>query len=72
MTRTSIRKSLQRSSAGAEFVNREQISRCMGWGNDRVNEVVKGLDYIRKNRTRQYDEDEVAARIFEQVERRTS
>lgn len=68
MTKTSIRKALQRAAGGAEFVNREQIKDCMGWGNDRVNETVKGLGFIRQSRIRQYDIDEVAARIYEQVE----
>lgn len=68
MTKTSIRKALQRAAGGAEFINRQQIKSCMNWGNDRVNEAVKPLCFIRQGRTRQYDVDEVAARIFEQVE----
>lgn len=68
MTKTSIRKALQRAAGGAEFINRQQIKSCMNWGNDRVNEAVKPLGFIRQGRTRQYDVDEVAARIFEQVE----
>lgn len=68
MTKTSIRKALQRAAGGAEFINRQQIKSCMNWGNDRVNEAVKPLGFIRQGRTRQYDVDEVAARIYEQVE----
>ena len=68
MNKTSIKKALMRSAAGAEFVNRGHIKRCMGWGNDRTGQTVKGLDYIVLGRTRQYDVDEVAARIYEQVE----
>ena len=68
MTKTSIRKALQRSAGGAEFVNRQQIKSCMNWGNDRANEIVKTLDFIRRGRTRQYDVNEVAAKIYEQVE----
>jgi len=40
----------------------------MGWGSERTNEVVKGLDFIRRGRTRQYAADEVAAKIYEQTE----
>lgn len=68
MTKTSIRKALQRTAGGAEFVNRQHIKSCMGWGNERTNEVVKGLDFIRRGRTRQYAAEEVAARIYEQTE----
>ena len=68
MTKTSIRKALQRSAGGAEFVNIQQIKRCMGWGNDRTYETVKGLGFIRLGRTRQYDVDEVAAKIYQQME----
>lgn len=68
MTKTSIRKALSRSAGGAEFINRQQIKTCMGWGNDRVNETVKSLAFIRLGRTRQYDVDEVAAKIYEQME----
>ena len=68
MTKTSIKQKLQTTVKGAGYVNRGDIKRCMGWGNDRVNELVKPLDYIRRGRTRQYDIDDVAARIWEQVE----
>lgn len=38
----------------------------MGWGNDRADKTLSGLDYITLGRTRQYDADEVATRILEQ------
>lgn len=68
MTKTSIRKALQRAAGGAEFVTTGDIKRCMGCGNDRVAEIIKGLPCIKFNRTRQYDADEVAARIYESME----
>lgn len=68
MTKTSIKQKLQSTVGGASFINRGDIKRCMGWGNERVNELVRPLSYIKRGRTRQYDIDEVAARIYEQVE----
>ena len=68
MTKTSIRKALLRTAGGAEFINREDIKRCIGCGNDRAAAITKGLDYIRFNRVKLYDVDEVAARILESME----
>ncbi len=68
MTKKSIKEKLQRTVKGAEYIGRGDIKRCMGWGNDRVNELVKPLSYLSRGRNRQYDIDEVAARIYEQVE----
>ena len=65
MNKASIRKVLTRY-AGSEFINKEQLKRCMGWGNDRADKTLSGLDYITLGRTRQYDTDEVATRILEQ------
>ena len=65
MNKTSIRKVLTRY-AGSEFINKEQLKRCMGWGNDRADKTLSGLDYITIGRTRQYDADEVATKILEQ------
>ena len=65
MDKNSIRKVFTRY-AGSEFINKEQLKRCMGWGNDRADKTLSGLDYITLGRTRQYDADEVATRILEQ------
>lgn len=65
MNKTSIRKVLTRY-AGSEFINKEQLKRCMGWGNDRADKTLSGLDYITLGRTRQYDAEEVATKILEQ------
>lgn len=65
MTKTSIKRVLTRF-AGAEFVNREQVKRCMGWGNGRTDMTLDGLDYITIGRTKQYDAEEVAERIYQQ------
>lgn len=68
MTKTSIKKSLQSAAGGAEFVTKSDIKRCLGCGNDRAAELVKGLGFIRFSRTKRYDSDEVAARIYESME----
>ncbi len=64
MTKTSIRKALQRASGGAEFVTQGDIKKCLGCGNDRAAEITDGLEFIRFGRTKIYDADEVAARIY--------
>ena len=68
MNKQTIRNALQRAAGGAEFINRQQIKAGMGWGNDRAYKTVEGLSYITQGRNRQYDIDEVAARIYQQVE----
>lgn len=68
MTKTSIKKALIKAAGGAAFINREDIKRCIGCGNERVQEITKGLEYIRFNRVKLYDADEVAARILERTE----
>lgn len=68
MTKTSIKKALQKAAGGAEFITQGDIKRCMGCGDDRAAFIVKGLEYIRFGRTKQYDADEVAARILEYTE----
>ena len=69
MTKTSVKKLLQRAANGAEFITKGDIKRAIGCGNDRAVEITKGLDYICFQRTRQYDVDEVAERIMESVVR---
>jgi len=68
MTKTSIKKALQRAAGGAEFINREDIKRCLGCGNDRVAFIVKDLTCVKFNRTKLYDADEIAAKIYENTE----
>jgi hypothetical protein len=70
MNRTTIRKALSRAAGGAEFVTQGDIKRCIGCGNDRAAEITRGLDFIRFNRTKQYDIGEVADRIYENTVRR--
>ncbi len=64
MTKTSIRKALQRAAGGAEFITQGDIKRCLGCGNDRAAEITKGLEFVRFSRTKMYDADEVADRIY--------
>lgn len=68
MTKTSIRRSLQKAAGGAEYVTKSDIKRCLGCGNDRAAELVKGLDFIRFSRKKRYDADEVAMRIYSSME----
>lgn len=67
MNRTTIRKALQRSAGGAEFITQGDIRRCIGCGSDRAAEIVRDLDFIRFNRTKQYFVDDVADRILQYV-----
>lgn len=69
MNKSTIKRTLQRRAGGAEFISQNQVKECMGWGNDRTIATLKPLDCIRRGRTKQYSIDEVAARIFEEVER---
>ena len=69
MNKTAIKKALRSSAAGAEFITQNEVKKCMGWGNTRTMDTLKGLDCIRRARTKHYLIDEVAAKIFEEVER---
>lgn len=69
MNKTSIKKTLQRRAGGAEFITMNGISKAMGWGKDRTRKLLKGLDFIPSGNAKQYMVDEVAARIFAEVER---
>lgn len=68
MTKTTIKEALQRAAGNVEFVNREDIKRCIGCGNDRAEQITEGLDFIRFNRVKLYDVNEVAARIYDYTE----
>lgn len=69
MNKTMIKKCLKRSARGSEFITQNEVKKCMGWGNNRTMETLRGLDCIRRNRTKQYSIDEVADRIFADMER---
>ena len=68
MTKTSIRNALIKAAGGAMFITQGDIKRCLGCGDDRAAMITNGLDYIRFNRTKQYDAGEVAERIYEFTE----
>ena len=68
MTKTSIRKALQRAAGGAEFVSQGDIKRCLGCGNDRAAEITDGLEFVRFGKKKIYDADEVADRIYSNTE----
>ncbi len=67
MNKSSIKQRLSQKVGGADFINPNQLKKAMGWGNDRTYRCLKGLDFIRSERTKQYDIDEVAAAIMESV-----
>ena len=69
MNKTTIKKVLHAAARGDQFITQNEVKKCMGWGNDRTIETLKPLDCIRRSRTKHYLIDEVAARIFEDVER---
>ena len=68
MTKTSIRKALQRAAGGAEFVSQGDIKKCLGCGNDRAAEITDGLEFVRFGKKKIYDADEVADRIYSNTE----
>ncbi len=69
MNKSSIKQILLHETGGAGVINASQVKRAMGWGNDRTSETLRGLDFIRRNRTKQYDIDEAATVIAESIER---
>lgn len=69
MTKTSIKKLLKSAAGGAEFITRGDIKKAFRCGNDRAEEITDGLDYICFGRTRHFDVDEVAQKVFESMEK---
>ena len=69
MNKSTIKKVLQSSARGDQFITQNEVKKCMGWGNSRTIETLKPLDCIRRARTKHYLIDDVAAKIFEDVER---
>lgn len=69
MNKTTIKNTLKRRAGGAEFITMNGIREAMGWGKDRTRNTLKGLDFIQSGNRKQYMIDEVAARIFAEVER---
>lgn len=49
------------------FITRTQLKECFGIGNDKADEVLKGLDHIKfggDKATKRYDISEVSDRIM--------
>lgn len=67
MTKTSIKKILERECKNAGLINRQQVKRALGWGNGRTDKLLQGLDCIASERRKLYDVDEVAESIYTQV-----
>lgn len=67
MNRTTIKNSLRESAGGAMFITRTQLKECFGIGNEKADEVLKGLDHIKfggDKATKRYDITEVSDRIM--------
>ena len=69
MTKTTIKKRLQKAAGGAEFITRGEIRKALGCGQSHAETITKDLDYIKFERTQRYDVDEVAQKIFENTVR---
>ena len=69
MNKSAIKKTLKRRTKGAEFITQSGVREAMGWGKDRTRDLLKGLDFIPSGTSKQYMVDEVADRIFAEVER---
>lgn len=63
MNITTLKQTLRQSAGGAMFITRTQLKECLGCGNPRADEILKGLDYIKfggDKATKRYAVDEVA------------
>ncbi len=69
MNKSEIKRTLKRRANGAEFITQNGVREAMGWGKDRTRDLLRGLDCIPSGRAKQYMIDEVAAKIFAEVER---
>lgn len=69
MNKSTIKKTLQKRAGGAEFITQNGVRQAMGWGKDRTRNILRGLDFIPSGTSKQYLIDEVAAKIFAEVER---
>lgn len=59
-----IEKELK-SFTGGLFITQGQLKQALGCGNDTVSEVLKGMDYIRFERTKRYSIKDVAQRLWD-------
>lgn len=69
MNKSMIKQALKRRAKGADFITQNGVKESMGWGKDRTREVLQDLDCIPSGNSKQYLIDEVAEKIFAQVER---
>lgn len=69
MNKSMIKAALKRRANGSDFISQNGVMKSMGWGKDRTRNMLKGLDCIPSGKAKQYMIDEVAARIFAEVER---
>ena len=64
MTKESIKRALIRAADGAMYVTHGDIKRCFGCGNDRAAFITNGLRCIKFQRTKLFDVEDVAERIY--------
>lgn len=69
MDKRTIAASLRKTAGGGQYITQNGVKTCMGWGFGRTTETLKGLSYLRRKKTKQYDIDEVAEKISEDLER---
>lgn len=68
MTKTSIKTMLKTSVKGAELICKNELMKCMGWGDGHASRMLRGLDCIRISHTKYYSVDEVAESISGYIE----
>lgn len=69
MNKSMIKAALKRRANGSDFISQNGVMKSMGWGKDRTRNTLRGLDCIPSGNRKQYMIDEVAEKIFAEVER---
>lgn len=68
MNKSSIKKELMGVTNGSIVITQNQVKKVMRWGNDRTIKTLKGLPFVRDQKTKQYLVDDVAAAIAGYIE----
>ena len=69
MNKTTIKNCLRKTARGDQFITQNEVKKCMGWGNTRTQTTLRGLDCIRRKRTKLYAIDEVADVIYSDIKK---
>lgn len=64
MTKKEIKRDLQRNYPGRGFVNKSEIGKYLGMGDDRVTCILRGVPNIKNGRSYRYAIDDVAEKIY--------